>query len=262
MRRGGRILIVLGLVIGIMAAMLTFVMLAQMQTGGQPVPMRSVVVAMQTIPGRTEITAEAVGKQDWPEGLVPVGAFEKIEDVVGKMALQPIYPGQIVLAQMVVTKGQIGTRTNAPFLIPDGKVAVALSISELSGVAGAIQPGDSVDILLTLSPEPLGQAGRTTTAAATGTEGLPVTQLMLQNVLVLQAGSWSTSEGKAAAEVSILTLVLDRQDALALKSAREQGTIDLALRRAGDTKIATTEPVNLQYLNKRFNFNLVPVPPR
>jgi hypothetical protein len=53
-------------------------------------------------------------------------------------------------------------------------------------------------------------------------------------------------------------VALDRQDALSLKSAREQGQIDLILRRVGDhAKFDNLEPVTLQYLNKRFKFNLI-----
>jgi hypothetical protein len=60
----------------------------------------------------------------------------------------------------------------------------------------------------------------------------------------------------------MMTFALDRQDALTLKSASEQaggdGSIWLVLRRVGDNKPASAEGVTLQYLNKRFNFNLVP----
>jgi Flp pilus assembly protein CpaB len=81
---------------------------------------------------------------------------------------------------------------------------------------------------------------------------------MLQDVLILQIGAWSTgtAEGRQAAVADMVTFVVNRQDALALKSAREQGTIEFALRRSGDHAAATTEPVNLEYLNRRFNFRL------
>ena len=93
----------------------------------------------------------------------------------------------------------------------------------------------------------------------TGNEGLAATQLMLQNILVLQVGNWSLGTGQErSGPANNITFALDRQDALALKSAREQGEIDLLLRRVNDTKIVDTEPVTLQYLNKRFKFNLTP----
>jgi Flp pilus assembly protein CpaB len=136
---------------------------------------------------------------------------------------------------------------------------MAFSINDITGIAGALQPGDYVDVMLTLQasalPTQTVRAG--TQPTLTGTEGLPVTQLMLQNVLILQVGNWGGT-GEKSGPANTITLALDRQDALALKAAREQGEIDLILRRVGDTKIVETEPVNLQYLNKRFKFNLIP----
>ncbi len=256
MRRGGRILVVFGIVLGILTALGTFAIVSTYQPQTQAVAVKSVVVALQTIPARTEITAESIGKADWPEGLVPIGAFETSTEVVGKLTLETVYQGQIILSPMIVDKTQVKeTRSNASFLIPEGKVAVAFPISALSGVAGAIQAGDTVDILLTMQPPK-----DTTTTAKTGTglEGGPVTQQMLQDVLILQVGNWptGTQADKQAAAVGVITVVVDRQDALALKAAREQGVIELALRKAGDHKSVQTEPVSLQYLDKRFNFKL------
>ena len=263
MRRGGRILIILGLLLGVVTAVGTFVVLGNSSTATQQIPTKPVVVAQQNIPERAEITAEAVGVQNWPESAVPPGALESPSDVIGKVALQPIYPGQIVLPQMIVTKGTLGaSRTNASLVIPEGKVAMAFTLSELTSVANALQPGDTIDILLTLQP---GALPATATRAAgqpapvPGTEGLPVSQIMLQNVLIIQVGPWSVaSDQNQQPAGNIVTFALDRQDALALKAARENGSIDFVLRRSGDQATATTEPVTLQYLNKRFNFNLSP----
>lgn len=261
MRRGGRILIVLGLLLGAITAVGTFVVLTQNSSSGPQIAMKKVVVALQNIPERTEIPAEAVGLVDWPESAVPVNAAEDVKTVAGKLAKQPIYQGQIMLQPMFIDKDNTKeTRSNASYAIPEGKVAMAFQVSELATIGGAIQTGDTVDLIVTLNPgsmpAPTNRTGTTTTT--TGTEGLPSTQVTLQDVLILQVGAWSTGTDKNAQATSIFTFALDRQDALTLKSAREQGQVDVVLRRAGDHKTATTEPVNLQYLNKRFNFNLVP----
>ncbi len=262
MRRGGRILILLGILLGMIAAGGTFIVLSTQEAPAPAVPTRSIIIAVQNIPARTEIPAGAIGKADYPADKIPPGAFERNEEVSGKLAITAIVPGQIILSQMIIDKSRPGSsRSNASFLIPEGKVAVAFAVSPLSSVANAIQPGDYVDIMLTLNPVAIqGPAGRTGTS--TGTEGQPVSQLMLQDVLILQIGAWSsgTAEGggRQAAQGDMVTFVVNRQDALALKSAREQGTIEFALRRSGDHAPATTEPVNLEYLNRRFNFRLTP----
>lgn len=266
MRRGGRILILLGIVLGILTAGGTFITLTNTTSGqNQQVPTRQVVIAQQNIGERSEIPPEAVGKADWPEAFIPAGAFSTTDQVSGKLAVQPIYQGQIILPQMLIDKSTVKeTRSNASFVVPDGKVAVAFPLNTLSGVAGALQNGDTVDILLTLTPS-TGTKPITTTnpAQSPGGEGQPVSQLMLQDVLILNIGNWPTAaatqdnRNNNPAPNTIVTFALDRQDSLALKSAREQGEVELVLRRAGDHGKVTTEPVNLQYLNKRFNFNLI-----
>ncbi len=262
MRRGGRILVLLGIILGLLTAAGTFLVLSSSQPQAQQVPTRQVVIAQQNIPERTEVSPSAVGISNWPQAYIPAGAFDKTDQVTGMLAVEPIYQGQIILPQMLIDKTKVKeTRSNASFLVPDGKVAVAFPISALSGVAGAIQAGDTVDLLLTLAPGIITTKGMTSTTTMPGTEGMAASQMMLQDVPIINVGTWPSgaAQDKNAAPAGMLTFVLDRQDALALKSAREQGTIELALRRAGDHKPATTEPVTLQYLNKRFNFNLTPL---
>jgi pilus assembly protein CpaB len=264
MRRGGRILIILGLFLGAITALGTFLVLSTAEPSAK-IPTKPVVVALQPIPDRSIIPSTALGMRDWPETVLPPGVvFTTTQNVEGRLALQTIYPGQIILPEMIVDKqkaGEIGTRSNASFVIPEGKVALAFSISEVTGVGNALQSGDHVDMLLTL--QATGLPFCPPAKPCSGTEGLPVTQMMLQDVLILQVGPW-TSGGQeksgGGGQASVITIAVNRQDALAVKSAREQGQIDLALRRVNDQeKPDNLEPVTLQYLNKRFKFNLTPM---
>jgi Flp pilus assembly protein CpaB len=243
----------------------TFWLLSNSTTVEAP-PTRKVVVVQQPITQRTLIAPDAITLKDLPiDALPPTGTFESMDKVIGKLALVPMYPGQIVLEQMVISKEDADkARSNASFLVPEGKVAVAFPLSDLSGIAGALQTGDVVDILLTLNPGSIPVTTRPgTTAAPVGTEGLPVSQMMLQNVPILQLGAWQVTD-KNAGPSAWVTFALNRQDALALKSAREQGVIEFALRPATKDKDVEfkTEAVTLQYLNRRFNFNLLPASSR
>lgn len=269
MRRGGRILVILGLFLGLLTALGTFVVLSQASTQTQRVDVQQVVVATQSIGGRTEIQAGQVGLLDWPTNAIPQGGvFTSVDQVAGQIALYPIAPGQLILPSMLISKqGATQSKTYASILVPENKVLVSYGVSAQGGVAGAVQPGDYVDMMLTLAPT-LPSTTTTTattrpTTALTGLEGLPVTQLFLQNVLVMHVGTWpSGTAGEETGNTGMITFALDRQDALTLKSASEQaggdGSIWLVLRRVGDNRPASTEGVTLQYLNKRFNFNLVP----
>jgi len=257
MRRGGRILIILGLLLGVITAVGTFMVLGNQPTTQGP-PLHTVVVAVQRVSGRVEIVPDALGTVQWPEP-IPQGAFEKTSDVSGKLAQQTIYPGQIILPEMLIDKSAIkGSVGNASLLVPEGKVAVSFGMTNVSGAA---QAGDYVDMMLTLAPGvPPTQTTTAKTTTPTGNEGLSVTQMFLQDVLILQVGAWPApgAEQGGGAAAGAITFALDRQDSLTVKSASEQGSIQLLLRRAGDHKPVTTEPVTLQYINKRFNFNLLP----
>ena len=264
MRGGGKILILLGLVLGMITAGGTFMLLSQ--TPNEPPPTRPVVVVQQPISQRSEIAPDAVAIKNLPVDALPgTGTFESLERVIGKLALIPIYPGQIVLEQMIISKESADkSRSNASYLVPEGKVAVAFPLTDLTGIAGALQTGDVVDILLTLNPGSIPATTRPgTTAAPVGTEGLAVSQLMLQNIPILQLGAWQVTD-KNAPPAAWVTFALNRQDALALKSAREQGVIEFALRPATKDKDVEfkTEAVTLQYLNRSFNFNLLPASSR
>jgi pilus assembly protein CpaB len=255
MRRGGRVLVLLGILLGVVTAGGVYFVLLNAQPATPQIQTVSVVIAQQNIADMAEIPPESLGKADWPEPYVPPGAFKSTADVAGKVAMMPIYQGQIILPQMLLDKTKVKeTRSNASFVIPEGKIAVAYNLTPLSTVAGAIQTGDMVDLIMTLSP---GSKVMTGTTAIVINEGA-VTQFMLQDVMILNLGNWPGPAGadksQAPPAASMLTFALTPQDALALKAAREQGSIDLVLRRAGDHQQFRTEPVTLAYLIKRFNF--------
>ncbi len=276
MRRGGKVLVVLGLLLGAITAGGVFVMLMDQGNKAPEVPTKMIVVAAQNIAERSLIPTEALELKAWPENALPPQYLEKTTDVAGKMSRQLIYQGQIVMPVMIIdTQASEKKLAQSPaaFSIPSFSegdqtrtplVAIAFAISEITGVSNALQAGDYVDILLTLQATQLPSSATTTTtarpAALTGNEGLPVTQMMLQNVLIIQIGAWSSGAEQKNAAAGTITFALNRQDALALKSAREQGQIDLVLRRAGDKGTYDHEAVTLQYLNKRFKFNLLPIP--
>jgi Flp pilus assembly protein CpaB len=256
------ILTLFGFILAILTAAITFIIIAQNQPQAQ-IQMRTVVIAAQTIPNRSDVRPEAVSAAPWPEATVPLGAFEKPEDVVGMVAIVPVYQGQIIVKPMLAEKRELkGPGSVASLVVPEGKVAFSFSLSADHSVANALLPGDYIDILATLSQPAAQQPATTTTAprtttttaAAPTTETSVISQLTLQDVLVLQVGTWVAAQQGAAAS-DLYTVALDRQDALTLKGLKEQGQgIDLVLRRAGDHKTFTTEPVTLQYLFKRFGY--------
>lgn len=258
MRRGGRVFIILGIVLALISGLAVFVVLAAAEPQPVEVPTTKVVIAFQPIGERSEIAADQVGEVDWPQRIpTPIGAYNKPVDVIGKLSKVPIYTGEPIITDMLIDKADLKeTKSNAALLLEPGKVAVAFGVSMGSDVAEAIQAGDRVDLLVTYNVNIVG--------SSTQNAQYQLTQTTLQNVLVLQVGPWphsvpegSKTETSAAGQVNIITVQLDEQDALVLKHIEETAqATNFVLRSANDDQTFSTEPVTIEYLNKRFNFNV------
>lgn len=255
--RSGRILIILGLVLAVGAAGLSFFILQNADTGQEQeeVEERSVVVAVQPVEARSEIPPDALRVEPWPVNIAPQNSFTSTAQVAGQLTIAPIFPGQVILNNMVVSRlseTQQPTQTrgsDVSFTIPEGQVAVAFPVSSIATVAGAIRQGDTVDLMVTLQPPSIeggGQAGPGNVAGFT-----------LQNLEVIRTRPWNVEEGDGGG--TVYTMLVDRQQALILKYVRENATPDFALRPAGDNEEYDTDPVDLNYIITEFD--LEPVQP-
>jgi len=300
MRGRGRLLIVLGVILGLVAAGGVLFLMSQQapppaEVGPEEmeVPMTQVLVAVQNIPRGQEITSDLVGTRDWPRDNVPPDVIADQAELLGKIAKTEIFQGQPIVRSMLA---EILQGSEASFAIPEGRVALAFPITRFSSVGYGIQAGDHVDVLLSgrfidrdeekdNARETLdfrlemmtkflnaGVEATTLHMPTFKTQARPVTQLVVQNAGVLKVGAWATptpvpvetEEGEVApapppAPPDMLILVVEPQDALVLKYARENNFImDLALRAAGDEAPFPTEAVTLEYMIRRFNISLPP----
>lgn len=250
MRRSGRLLILLGLILAVITSVATLFMLRSRpeEVGTPAVPMASVVVAFQNIEAYVPVPADAIGIKQWPADKIPPDAIQDPADAVGKLTRSPIFPGQILLSAMLIDKEteetRLGLGSDASFIIPAGKVAVAMSVDDISGVAGAIQAGDRVDVMVSM---------RLTEDTARGTINRPVTQFTLQDVEVLRIGPWGIPTQQQDQRQRTITFLVDRQQAITLKYLRENALVDLALRAAGDHEQVTTDAVGEDYMIREFD---------
>ena len=136
-----------------------------------------VFVAKQDI--AAGVTGDTAGQQGLierrtvPARVRPVGAITSLEEISGKFAAVQIFKDEVIVGQRFVAQG---TAVKGVLPIPEGQQAVSVQVGTPNGVAGFIQPGDQVSIVV--------QANRTT-GRTTG----PTVQYLLQNVNVLAVGS-------------------------------------------------------------------------
>jgi pilus assembly protein CpaB len=113
---------------------------------------------------------------------------------------------------------------------------VAVTITDVSGMAGLIQPGSHVDVLFTRP----------------GTMAEAITSTILQNIRVLAIGR-STQANQAldpkVPKVPVATLVVTPPQAQKLELAKNQGRISLTLRNPLDDSNVDGKPVNTDILD-------------
>ena len=192
------------------------------------IPTQAVVVAASDLDIGTELSRADIRIIDWPANAVPAGAFSDPKDVMGRGIVLPIIQNEPILPMKLASK-EAGS--GLPPAIPPGLRAVSVRVNEVIGVAGYVLPGTRVDVVATVSP--------------TGQNNDMTSKVVLTNVQVLAAGTKierDTDKNKPMA-VSVVTLLVDPEEAERLTLASTEGKIQLALRNPLDQGAPTTPGV-------------------
>ena len=222
MRGRNQIVLIIAVFLGLMAVFLANTYLNSAQDRQESLAeagrMTRVVVASQELTFGALIGGQNIRLVNWPASSVPAGAFSSIEDVtrVNRVALRPIAVGEPLLSSRV--SGANG-RATLSALLPEGKVAVAVPISDVGGVGGFVRPGDSVDVLLTRQIPGPGAAAED-----------KMTDVVLEAVQVLGVDQVYDENNTTPVVGKTATLQVDTFGAQKLALARELGTLSLALR--------------------------------
>ena len=97
------------------------------------------------LPGEQAIDQSFVQSGDIPQKYRPTTALTDINAIRGKVALNDLSAGQIVVDGMFVDP-RVATVSFAQ-RIPAGQVAVTVNVDQVHGVANLVVPGDQVNIL-------------------------------------------------------------------------------------------------------------------
>jgi pilus assembly protein CpaB len=157
---------------------------------------------------------------DYPPASVPQGAFDAIERLAGptedRVILRAVEPNEPVLASKV---SGLGGRAILSTVIDPKMRAVTISVNDVKGVAGLIQPGDRVDVMLTRNP-----AGNQATAQGQSND------ILLQNVKVLGIDQQTDDKKDTPAIAKAVTLEVSPEDGQKLTLAGAIGSLSLSLR--------------------------------
>jgi pilus assembly protein CpaB len=187
-------------------------------------PTQPIVVASADLSLGAELKKEDLQVLSFPAGQAPTGTFAKPQDVIGRGLIVPVVKNEPILEAKLAPK-EAGA--GLPPVIPEGMRAVSVRVNEVVGVAGYVLPGTRVDVVATGSPA--GQPGDTTS------------KVVLANVQVLTAGTRIEQEeqGKPM-QVTVVTLLVNPEQAERLALASTEGKIQLALRNPLDQSAPPT----------------------
>lgn len=203
----------------------------------EPVP---VVVAASDVEAGVVLNSSHVTTADVPERFFQPYAVRNPHEVFGMVTVAPIAEGEQVLLNKVRRPEDVPLGSTLSGLLPQGKRAVTIGVDSLSGVGGFVQPGDTVDILWTITVPMPDQSDKQM-----------VTWTLFQDVPVVGVGDtlMARSAGRAAAEESYtVTLSLNPQETSFLLFARDQGRIQLSLRSRFEEGPVPLAPANIQNL--------------
>lgn len=193
---------------------------------------QNVVVLARDVPAYTPITADDLTVERLK--VAPVGSFDAIEPVVGRMSWRALTAG----AWLNESSFDVGG-TLARMIRPQER-ALALSVDEVTGAAGQLSPGDYVDVLLFL-PTDADNPRRSSQVAVPALRVLSVGELLGPGldgkpVDAISASDRIKQEERRATARTVVVAV--PQALLArLMLATQSGTLRLAVRSASEGNV-------------------------
>jgi Flp pilus assembly protein CpaB len=259
MKRKGVIWLAVGLGLAIIAGLATFRILTQVsavRSSEQQVQTATVVVALVDMAPRTVLTDTALALRQVPIEVVPVGAVTTLDEARGKLTLDAVSAGEILLSRRLADP--TNKSQNIAFTMPEGKVAIALPGSDRLTRSGALKAGDKVDLLFSLDTAG-GSGDPKTLVTLSAIQNLEITAIVLPSALAEAVGR--SSLGKTSGDVRtgevepVLLVAVDPQDALVLKYLIDANAVmDVALRAATDEQVRGVESVTIDYMADRYQF--------
>ena len=254
--RRSKVYIAVGFIIALIVGAVVFVALqASGLTHGEQAEMRQVVVATRDIASRKPIEEGDVATRSVPADAMNANAFTRLDEVLGRVTGVAVPQGQLLTRNILAS-----TTTGQTFSILDSGEpydptgpdlrAVSVSVPDDRAVAGVLQAGQRVDLIVTMAINP--EVGQTAEGAAvTQSEFVPgpSTKVTLQQMTILARNG----------SIYILRADLATAEKVAELTAAG-GQFTMVLRADQDDRTADTAGSTIDSLIDEFGFP-VPRPP-
>lgn len=186
---------------------------------------RTAVVASRDLPAGSVIRRDDVKTVSWPGSSVPQGFATEAGDVVGRGLITEVRQNEPLLDWKLAQREAGG---GLSITIPEGMRAVSVRVDEVVGVAGFVLPGTRVDVLVTVVPS--------------SDRMQSITRTILTNIRTLAADQrYQQDIDGEPRYVTVVTLLVNPEQAETLTLAATEGRIQLALRNALDSGETVTQ---------------------
>lgn len=189
---------------------------------------RHAVVASRTMPMGTLLTNDSVKLVEWPAKTPLTGGFDGLDAVLGRGLVAPVVENEPLIESKLAPKAAGAGLSPA---IPPGMRAMSIKVNEVIGVAGFVVPGTRVDVMVTIHQREDS-----------------VTRVVVHNAQVLTAGTRYDQEnmkdGKPIPS-TVVTLMVNPQDAERIALAQSEGQMMLALRNPLDNEAVETSGIRI-----------------
>jgi pilus assembly protein CpaB len=178
----------------------------------------TIVVAAAPLAFGSQLSPENLKEIPWSTGALPDGAFASKKDVLNdgrRMALAAIARNESILRSKITAPGQRATLSS---ILDPGKRAVTVRVDDVRGVAGFIQPGDRVDVVLI----------RTEAESRTNEGGY--SDVILQSAKVLAIDQITGERTEQPTIAKAVTLEVTPEEAQKILLATNIGRLSLILR--------------------------------
>lgn len=147
MRNNNLVILVVAVILGGIAAILARNWLAEHARSTQA-KVGTIVVAAAPLVFGTQLTKDNTKEIPWSTAVLPEGAFATKQDLLEsgrRMVLALIARNEPILRSKITKPNQPASLSS---VLAPGKRAVTVRVDDIRGVAGFIQPGDLVDVVL------------------------------------------------------------------------------------------------------------------